>query len=67
MPEKDDNKYRAHVYFGSVITPIIEGYARAQGVTFGTIVRRLMCHVLHSEILDKTGGYTPKERKKEWK
>jgi len=66
MPNKDD-KFRAHVYFGAVITPIIESYAKAQGVTFGTVVRRLMCHVLHSEIMNIKPGYVPKERRKDWK
>jgi hypothetical protein len=67
MPDKED-KHRAHVYFGPVITPIIEGYARAQGVTFGTVVRRLMCHVLHSEITNSgNAGYKPRERRKDWK
>jgi len=66
MPNKED-KHRAHVYFGPVITPIIEGYARAQGVTFGTVVRRLMCHVLASEIMNKEPGYKPRERRKDWK
>jgi hypothetical protein len=65
MPDKEDN-HRAHVYFGPVIEPIIRGYAKAQGVTFGTIVRRL-CHMsLQSEIMNIDPTHKPYERKKEW-
>ncbi len=66
MPNEDD-KYRAHVYFGSVIEPIIRAYAKAQGVTFGTIVRRLCYMSLFNEISSRHGEYKPMERKKEWK
>ena len=66
MSEKEDN-HRAHVYFGPVIEPIIKGYAIAQGVTFGTIVRRLCYMSLQSEIMNTAPDHKPVERKKEWK
>ena len=66
MPNKDE-QYRAHVYFGKEIHDIIQDYARVQGVTYGTIARRLCYMSLYNELTQRYGGdFKPNERKKDW-
>jgi len=65
MPDGEE-KYRKHIYFGALLAGIIERYARVHGVTEGTIVRRLMSHVLYNEIQKVEPTYKPQERRKDW-
>ena len=62
----DKDKYRANVYFGKDIHDIIQTYAKAQKLTFGSIVRRICYIALNSEIMMSNPELKVYERKKDW-
>jgi len=59
-------RYRHDTDYGQVLHGIIEGYARAQGISFGSMVRLMLSDKLQNE-LQNIGGYEPYIQKRNWK
>jgi len=64
---EEDKRWKLDTEIGESLYRIIEGYARVQGITMGSLVRQQLSDSFKNELTNMQGHCNPKIVKKDWK